>query len=884
MEKYTQFVLKRPKITLLAIVIITIIFSFGLPNLEFDYSIESMMPKRDAEYRFYKKTQETFGNVSKFIIMDIFGPNLWSDKGFKDIDNLITDIEEFRDFNKEIEDTRLEKFDLISSKGRVEYDELLDEFNDDATFQRLLKRKKSKLLGEVEALDDTALIKLRAGLLRTYNIKKNERIERISSIFTSGDVNATEDTLEYFDIIKKDEYGNRILPKTEEEYDRIKKILLKTPAYEQAFYAKDAKTGEITDLSILLILDTSDNHHPIAEEMWDIENSYKNVEILSQGVPTVNMLINGYMESDLKIYIPSMLIIMLMVFFFNFRSARGIALPLFTLILSDVWLLGFMGLFNFKITVLGVGLPGLMMAIGSSYSIHIMNQYYIDFDLISEKGRYEGLRLAMSHISITVLLAGITTAIGFLTITANQITAIREWAFLAGLGAVFCVIVPASIIPAFSVMLPHKMPRIMLTKDRVVKTTLVDRIIALMTAISLRHHKSTLVIVIVIIAVSVVGVFKMDVEMTPFGFFKEDNYIRVTDKIFGKKFGGSFSVNILIDSGEMDGIKRPEFLKRVDELSKWLLSDENIDLNLGRATSFHEIVKKLHMAMNNDDISYYKIPNSYTDILDYFELLTGEDSDSDGRIDDMELFIDPEFRRIHMLAMMYSKEKDLITSTEIEQILNKINRQLDKMFPNYSTRITGDCPIFIRLSKYVVQGQVLSLLLCLFIVGIIIIMLFKNLLIGLIALIPMSCAVILNFGIMGLLGINLDMATAIIASITIGIGVDDTIHFFNTFRHYKAQGCDTDQAITKTLAIAGKAIIFTSLALIFGFSVFVLSEFKPNMYFGILVAITMTATTIGALVVLPSTIKATGIDVEESDSKSIIWKYLYIGKLFRVES
>jgi len=176
----------------------------------------------------------------------------------------------------------------------------------------------------------------------------------------------------------------------------------------------------------------------------------------------------------------------------------------------------------------------------------------------------------------------------------------------------------------------------------------------------------------------------------------------------------------------------------------------------------------------------------------------------------------------------------------------------------------------------------MSLLLCLIVVCIMVILLFKNIQAGFLALIPMSVGVIINFGIMGWFGINLDMATAIIASLTIGIGVDDTIHFLNTYRHNREMNLSVDETIRRTLAVSGKAIIYTSLALIFGFSVLVASNFVPIILFGILAAITMIATTIGALLVLPSVIKATGVSLEESTSESRIWKYLYIGKFFQI--
>jgi predicted RND superfamily exporter protein len=175
-------------------------------------------------------------------------------------------------------------------------------------------------------------------------------------------------------------------------------------------------------------------------------------------------------------------------------------------------------------------------------------------------------------------------------------------------------------------------------------------------------------------------------------------------------------------------------------------------------------------------------------------------------------------------------------------------------------------------------------LLSLVVIGIIVTLLFYHLKAGLLALIPMSIAVIFNFGIMGWLGIKLDLATSIIAAITIGIGVDDTIHFLNTFRHNSEKGYSIDENIARTLAVSGKAIIFTSIALIFGFSVLVTSSFIPVILFGILMATTMIATTIGALLILPAAIKITGIElVRRKGSETWIGRYLDIGRLFGLE-
>jgi predicted RND superfamily exporter protein len=189
----------------------------------------------------------------------------------------------------------------------------------------------------------------------------------------------------------------------------------------------------------------------------------------------------------------------------------------------------------------------------------------------------------------------------------------------------------------------------------------------------------------------------------------------------------------------------------------------------------------------------------------------------------------------------------------------------------------------VKLVYYVVKGQMQSLFLSLIVVGLIVILLFNHIKAGPLALIPISTAVIVNFGIMGWFDIKLDMATSVIAALTIGIGVDDTIHFLNTFRHNRARGLSVDETISRTLAVSGKAILFTSLALIFGFSVLLTSHFIPIILFGILTATTMINTTIGALLILPSVIKATNIDLTKSEPKSRLGKYLNIDRLLGLE-
>jgi len=597
----------------------------------------------------------------------------------------------------------------------------------------------------------------------------------------------------------------------------------------------------------------------------------------------VNMWMNDYMHADLFKNISLVLLVVVIVFYINFRSVRGVLLPFITLGLAELWILGLMGYIGFRITPVGVSIPPLMIAVGSSYAIHLLNQYYADFNSIMKMDKRAGLFESMSHISLTVLLAGLTTFIAFMTLATSQVSAIREWGIASAVGVMFAVFISCSLIPASLVLLPWRRPSALFQGNKATKT-IVDRIIALMAKGAIIHYRKVLIVVAVFIAVSVAGISRINIETAFLNYFREHDRVKLDVAAIGDKFGGGWCYDIVIDSGKVDGVQDPEFLVMIEELRQWLVSDENPQLNIGRTESFSDFIKTMHMAMSNDDISFYRIPENPWDIIDYLEIYSGDDEDSDGRFDEFEPFVDIDFRTCNLMARLSEKEDYHVGTTEISRIADEIATRLDRTLPEgVSYTISGFPMMNVKLVHYIVTGQLQSLFLSILIVGLIVALLFRQIKAGPLALIPMGVAVIINFGIMGWLHIDLDMATSVIAAITIGIGVDDTIHFLNTFRHNRTLGLSVDETIRRTLAVSGKAIIFTSIALVFGFSVLITSNFLPIALFGILTATTMINTTLGALLVLPSVIKATGINLDKPESDSWAGRYLRIDKFFGME-
>ncbi|MCD6585953.1 MAG: MMPL family transporter [Desulfobacteraceae bacterium] len=860
MDRYIRFVLKRPVFILVVFFIVTIILASGMVHLQFDTSITAFLPISDIEYKNYEKVKEIYGDCDTFVILNIADKNLWQYETFGRINDLIIDLEGFEDYNQTLEQDRIKQLDQLLEDPTITGEALLSNFTDDPAFKRLLVRKLEMIGGDPNRLSSRIKRKLTSAVVTANELKSEEMIDDIISPFTTKDITGEDDALETVNLIETDSDGKRLLPKTDSEFQAFIAKLKRNPVFKQGIYVADAK-GNITDLGIVIRFKDMSNSDPIAREILEIVNSHKELTITPQGQPLVYIWINNYMEQDLARLIPLVMLVVVIIFFINFKSIRGVVLPFVTLSMATVWILGLMGHLGVKITTVGISIPILMIAVGSSYSIHILNQYYADCHLITKEGKADGLEHAMSHISVTVFLTGLTTFVSFMTLASHPISAISEWGLFSALGIVFAVLISSSIIPAALELLPHKSVETKVCNGKkMFDSPIIDRIIHFMTIGAIYHYKKVMAVVLILLVVSFIGLFKIQVDTELLRNFKKDNYIRTSAKMICEKYGGRWGFNIIIDSGKPDGVKTTKYLNIISDFRKWLSSDENRDLCIRRTDAFSDFIKTMHMAMNNDDPAFFKIPDNDMDISDYLEIFSDDDDNSDGRIDQFEPYVDTDFRACNVLARLGEHGDTLLGTLGTKKIFKKISAHLDQVLPaGYSYKITGHPSLLVKSAAYIVNGQIRSLLLTLLVIGIMILFLLKDFKASLLSLIPMTVAVIINFGIMGWFGIYLDIATSTIATITIGIGVDDTIHFLNTFRYYRKLGEEVDAALQHTLQVAGKAILFTSFALIFGFSVLGLSTFKPLILFGLLMMITMVATTIGALIVLPSAIKLTKV-------------------------
>ena len=300
-----------------------------------------------------------------------------------------------------------------------------------------------------------------------------------------------------------------------------------------------------------------------------------------------------------------------------------------------------------------------------------------------------------------------------------------------------------------------------------------------------------------------------------------------------RTWGGVFNISVAIEGD----IKDPRMMKKIDHLETEIGKIPEV----GNTTSITRIIRQMSRALNDQyEEGYDRIPETRNAIAQYFELYS-----MSGDPDDFEKMVD--FPYEHALI---SARLNTTSSPEMSRVVKRVNELVkDDKDVKY---IGGTVMLFTELSRRVVEGQLISLSMAVAAVAILLMIIFRSVAAGLISAIPIALSLVILFGLMGLLGIELGMVTALLSSIVIGVGVDYTIHFLWRYREERQKGLDSVTAVKKTLTTTGRGIVFNAFSVIIGFIVMFISNFMPVKFFGFLIVVSIFTCLIGGLLLIPA--------------------------------
>ncbi|PKL36066.1 MAG: hypothetical protein CVV44_17755 [Spirochaetae bacterium HGW-Spirochaetae-1] len=908
MKKMLEFVLSRPRLVIATALIITLITGYGITLFEYDNSEKNAMPYDDTTYQLGEETKKLFGDSSTFLIAAIEPAEkgkLLTRETFQYINGIANEVQEYRTFNRAKEDLRLatvlesgnvkiagpvkisdkekelqEGYDQpYRPRNRYDYSayravsmkDIASRLDNGgrAMMETIIEAKNMKQLDRSSPMDIKDYKILLESWEDIYLLKSVKLLQEAVDPISITDINGEHDELKAVTLIPKDKEGKRIIPSTPADFAAYKKRLLRNPAFKSNFYSMDDK-GEIRALAMSMMLRRQRNYDAFTEYGWAMFNKHNNphspVKVLLQGSLVFNKVINEYNEKDMGKYLPIAAVIMLIVFYLNFKSIRGMALPILSVFMGSVWTMGILGFLGIKMTILTAIIPPLLMAIGSAYAIHVLNQYYIDLDMIRNEGRKNGLMKAMLHILNTVLLTGLATFVSFLTLTTNTVRVLVDFGIGIALGTVLIIVISIVVLPAALAVLP--IPRAK-KGDNVMGTDapynlMVKRMVDFMAHLSTDHYKGVVIVVLISIVVSVFGIMRLKTETSATTYFKPDSYIRKSLARTNELFEGSYVFNIVFSPGEGKDVIDAEFLKYIDGVQKWLSRKENRDNYYIRlSTGFNDYIKRMNKAINNEKPEFYTIPNDTMTIMDFMEIFSGDDDNYDGRPDMFESTLSKDYNKTVLYVRMGSPPGIELSTARTERTLNHVKEYLDSI-PNpkgYTHYIVGGPVNFVIIAKYINNGQIQGMITGILSIGIIMFLIFRSWQTGLSVLVPMVASIVWIFGFMGWAGIPFGMTEALISPIAIGIGIDDACHILNMLRKKGLEGIPIREAITQTHHETGLAIVYTSMANSLGSSVLIFSSFMPVFRSGLLICAVLVISTLSNLILFPSAIMLLKINV-----------------------
>lgn len=651
-----------------------------------------------------------------------------------------------------------------------------------------------------------------------------EDFDRVISLFTAKDIRSEDD-----EMLVEPAVGESLPePGDTEALAQLRSRLVENPLVHGNIVSKDFKH---TALIGFLKLEADDGEVVAALEQLIAETPGPGTAMVG-GMPLTRVNLTKDMRKDMRVLVPVGLLIMLVFLFVCFRQARGVALPFIMTVMAIVVAMGLVPVLGWKIHTVTVLLPVILLAVANDYGIHVLARYQEDNAPGTTLDSPGLARSGILELARPIMATGITTMAGLLCLVTHIIIPAEQLGILAAVGVGFAVLGSLTFIPAILTLLPKAKP--VIDTEGAKQLGLIDRLLFSVAAAIPKRPKTIVLACVLVCAAVGSGASRLVVDTNPMSFYKQTQPVWQSTHVLNEHLGGWAGVSVIAQGD----IKDPAVLRAIDELEQHLRADDLV----GTTTSIAGVIRKMHQVMNGGDPEFDAIPESRELVAQYL-LLYSMSGDSQ----DLEKLVDFEYKNAQLMAKV-TDAGTRAASHVVDRTEEWIEAHPDAPF----VRVGGFLDVMADMVGHIVRGQITSILLSILIVGTLVAVLMRSLVAGCLAMFPLSLALLLLFGIMGYAGIELNLITAMLSSIMIGVGVDYTIHFLWRYRDERAAGLEAVAAVSRTLVTSGRGIVFNAFSVLIGFAVLVSSAFFPVQFFGILVAISISACLIGALVVLPA--------------------------------
>lgn len=584
--------------------------------------------------------------------------------------------------------------------------------------------------------------------------------------------------------------------------------------------------------SIYRFIDRGDTIHvkidqgKVAENIRTVvRNSFPDFQIFFGGLPFMVNDIGKIIMHDILFLGPFTLLIILIVLYFGFKTIRGVLIPVITVAIAVIWTLGLMGALGFNITLVSNVTPVILLAVGSAYSIHVCSR--IQLAMKTEQNIAVAVRKVLPYIVVPVFLAAFTTAIGFLSfIYGSYLVMIRDFGILTSCGVGFSFLLAVLLAPVIELLFPGKTGNNGQLPDKT--SSFASRLSAFLYRLSSRHPSGTLVFWGVVTLIMASGAIFIERRVDLIDYFKKDHPARKAEEEIDRHFSGTIPVFVEVKGN----ILTPEGLSVLQRISGFF---EAYPITI-HPQSIARLFEEMNDLMGEGKV----IPSDQSKIDNLWFLLQGQEV--------IDQLLTPDQSKALVQAVVTTSN-----SIKMNHLVDSLNHYITLVeTPGFTLRQTGFPSVYRKLDESIIKSQLQSMSIAILLVLLLLGFMLRSFRRGLIGIAPILCTLAVLFGFLGWSGIPLDVATVLVASVSIGIGIDYSIHIISQFRNNLAKGMEVQEALKDTFRLAGRSVIINFLSVAAGFLVLTFSDLVPLQRFGVSVALTMISSGFASLTLLPA--------------------------------
>ncbi len=812
LDAFDSLVLKRPAVTLFVIALVTVFFAYHAPAFRLDASADSLVLENDAALRYYRSIRARYGSDDYLIVTYTPQQDLFSD-------TVIADLQVLRD-----EIAAMEPVESVVS--------LLDV---------PLIQSPPVSLAELSA-DVPTLASPRTDRSRARREFLSSPMYRNLIISPDGRTTAVQVNF------RRDETWHRLLKQRNELRERS--LHGELTADEQA--ALDAVSAQFEAHSLTLRDQQSRN---IAEIRSIIDRHRDKAELHLGGVPMIVADSIAFIRHDLLTFGIGVLCFLVVILAVAFRRPRWVVLPMLACAATGIVMVGFLGLVDWPVTVVSSNFMSLLLILTLSLAIHLVVRYRELHEESPDAGQEALVRDMIRAKSVPCLYTAITTMVAFGSLLSSGIRPVIDFGWMMAIGIVVAFVLVFTLLPAALMFLepgsPHR------RKD------LTDKITHFFATRIQAHDSGILIAAGILAALSVAGTGFLTVENRFIDYFKESTEIYRGMEMIDRELGGTTPLDVIIDApvefheqqeeiwedpllaefgmddAESGGIASTSYwfntgrLPQVADVHRYLDSLPETGKVLSVDTAIR-MLRQLDEEIVSDNfelsILYNKLPDEIRDIL-------------------IRPYMSEDGNQVRFGVRVFESDPSLQRGALMQDIRNRLTGALG--FDESQVHLSGMLVLYNNMLQSLYRSQILTIGVVFLAILFMFAVLFRNVKMAAIAIVPNVFAAFLVLGLMGWLRIPLDLMTITVAAISIGIAVDDTIHYVHRFTRELAKDGDYWSAVSRSHASIGRAMYYTTITVTLGFSILVLSSFVPTIYFGLLTGFAMLVALLANLTLLP---------------------------------